>query len=158
MKPRITEEVKKKTASVSTQDPAISELKAQISDLSENVAELSKALAEATESKAVVQTLIPSTAAPAGGGYSFFGIRDASGQWTERYFDIEGEGDRPPKPGDRLRTTGSVNIRQGYIVFTDAGWLNRPSIGILRPGDVVRVSEVREVTSGFWWVSFTPDK
>ena len=155
VKPRIAEEVKKKTASVSTQDPAISEIRTELKDLSRNVAGLSKALTDTTKLKPPAQVRISE---PAVGGYAFFGIRDASGQWSERYFSIEGEGDRPPKPGDRLRATGSVNIRQGYIVFTDAGWVNKPSIGVLRRDDVVRVSEVREVVSGFWWISFTPER
>ncbi|GEM_PF-4913980 len=158
VKPRIADEVKKKTAFVSTQDPAISDLRTQVADLSQNVAEFSKILADATKTKPVAPPRIVSTAAPAGGGYAFFGVRDASGQWTERYFDIDGDGDRPPKAGDRLRATGSVNIRQGYIVYADAGWVNKPSIGVLRRGDLVRVNEVREVVDGFWWVSFTPDK
>ena len=158
VKPRIADEVKTKTAFVSTQDPAISDLRTQIVDLSQNVADLSKILADITKTKSVAPPRILSTTAPADGGYAFFGVRDISGQWTERYFDIEGDGNRPPKAGDRLRATASVNIRQGYIIYADAGWVNKPSIGVLRKGDVVRVNEVREVVNGFWWMSFTPVK
>jgi len=158
VKPGIADEVKRKTAFVSTQDPAISDLRAQIADLSKSVADLSKTLADATKTTPVPPPHIVSAAAPSSDGYAFFGVRDASGQWTQRYFDIDGGGDRPPKAGDSLRASGSVNIRQGYIVYGDAGWVNKPSTGILRRGDVIRVNEVREVVDGFWWVSFTPGR
>ena len=158
IKPRIANEIRNKTALVSAQDPEISDLRIQIAELSKNMSDLSKSLTEATQAAPVTVTPIPSTTTPPEGGYSFFGVRDASGEWTERYFDIENEGNRPPKQGDRLRATGSVNIRKGYIVYSEAGWVNKPSIGVLRSGDVVLVSEVREVVNGFWWISFTPEK
>jgi hypothetical protein len=157
IKPRIVEEVKNKTVFISAQDPEISELRTHIADLTNTVVDLSNTLTKATKTKQIAVPDAPSVTTPAQGGYSFFGIRDISGHWTERYFEIEGDGNRPPKPGDRLRATGSVNIRKGYIVYSEAGWVNKPSIGVLRRGDVVMVNEVREVVKGFWWVSFTPE-
>jgi hypothetical protein len=158
VKPRIEDEVKKKTVFVSAQDPDISELRSQLADLSKSLAEVSKALAEGKVVKPTGAPPVLSATTPAAGGYSFFGIRDVSGQWSERYFDIEGGGDRPPRAGDKLVATGSVNVRQGYIVYSDAGWVNKRSIGVLRKGDVVHIDEVREVVAGFWWVSFTSAK
>jgi len=156
IKPRIEEEVKNRTVFVSAQDPDISELKSQLADVSRSLAEVSKALAEGKTARPMAAVPVLNASTPTGGGFSFFGIRNPSGQWSERYFDIEGGGDRPPMAGDKLVATGSVNVRQGYIVYSDAGWVNKRSIGVLRKGDVVRINEVREVVTGFWWVSFTP--
>jgi hypothetical protein len=155
--PRIDAEVKRKTALVSVQDPAIAEIRTQLADLRKDSAEIvsmiNKVAPPDVKTTLTPPPVIPATSAT--NGYAFFGVRNESGQWTERYFDIEGGGDKPPQSGDHIKTTGSVNIRKGYIVYTDAGWLNSQSIGVLRSGDQVRVDEAREVVPGFWWVAFT---
>lgn len=154
--PKIDAEVKKKTALVSVQDPAIAEMRTQLADLRKDSTEILNMIGRIS-SPEVRPTITPPPNIPAvtaADGYAFFGVRSESGPWTEHYFDIIGGGDRPPQPGDKIAAKGSVNIREGFIVYTDAGWLNKPSIGVLRKGDVVSVNEVREVVAGFWWVAF----
>jgi len=146
---RVDDEIKAKTAAISVQDPSIADLRNQVSVMSSQLqASSSVSLPKDTVS---IAPIVPSGRT----GFAFFGIRDESGQWTERYFDVIGGGDQVPKLGDRLRATGSVNVRRGYIVYGSTGWINRSSIGVLRPGDFVRVDEIREVVTGFWWIGFT---
>jgi len=148
VKGKINHEVMIKTASLS-QDPAIAELKDQISNIESELKDLRDTL-NVTET-ATSQSKVPAIPSD---GFSFFGIRDSSGLWSERHFKIVGNGKRPPKPGDKLIAEGSVNVREGYITYTVAGWTNQPSKGILRKGDQVIVDEVREVVNGFWWIAF----
>ena len=138
---QIDAEVKRKTASISVQDPAIAELTTRTAELQGAVAQLGKA------------TTLP-IAPKVASGSAFFGIRSIDGTWSERYFDIAAGGSREPKPGDEVTALGSVNVRSGYIVYGPSGWINQRAIGVLRSGDKVKVVEAKEVVGGFWWVSF----
>ncbi|WP_447600037.1 AbfB domain-containing protein [Nitrospira sp. Nam80] len=73
---------------------------------------------------------------------------------TERYFrKISGDPTGEPKPGDIVEATRNVNIRKGYIEFQGSEWVNKESIGILRPGARVKVAEVKSF-GGFIWIAF----
>jgi hypothetical protein len=143
---RIDEEVKKKTAALSVQDPAIAELQSRVE-------ELSKDLRQKSAVPTPPPTPPPGVSVPTT-GFAFFGIRRSAGDWSERYFSLPQGGDRPPVVGDEAIATGSVNIRNGYITYGPSGWFNQPSKGVLRRGERVEVTEIKEVVEGFWWIAF----
>lgn len=149
---KIDEEVKRKTAPLSTQDPQIAELATRLEDLSRSVAAAGTTIDKANKIAPPVSLPTPLPVAVSK-GYAFFGIKSNAGGWSERYFDIKGASDRPPKAGDVITSTGSVNIRRGYITYTENGWVNQPTIGAAKRDQVFRVDDAREVTTGFWWVS-----
>ena len=157
--PKIDQEVKTKTAKVSTQDPAIAELQNRIAEIQKAGTALparsnsSPATGEhvsATNGDANVSAV--STSAKQ--GYAFFGIREDNGIWSDKNFKIESAGDRLPQVGDIAVTTGSVNVRKGYITYGASGWTNQRTTGLLRAGDKVKIVEVKQVTDGFWWINF----
>jgi hypothetical protein len=153
VKEKIDAEVKRKTALLSTQDPQIANIATRLEDLSQSVAAVGAKIDKLN--KEITPTVSTSTWPPVlvSKGYAFFGIKTVSGAWSEKYFDIKGASDRPPQPGDTLTSTGSVNIRSGYITYTDNGWVNQPTIGAVKVGQVFRVDDAKQVTDGFWWVS-----
>jgi hypothetical protein len=87
-------------------------------------------------------------------GYAFYGIR-SNGSWDSRHFKIVGDAPaEPPKPGDTLEATSNVNIREDYITFGITGWNNAPTLGVVKPHDILDVLEVKEVVSGYYWIKF----
>ena len=138
---QIDAEVRTRTASISTEDPDIAELKVRTAELQ-----------EAVEQRGTTATTPIAPAALS--GFAFYGIRKSDGGWSERHFKISGGGDRQPTKGDQITALSSVHVRSGYIVYGPGGWTNQRAIGVLRPGDNVRVDEAKEVVKGFWWISF----
>jgi hypothetical protein len=151
--PQIDQEVKVKTASISSQDPAIAELKTRVADLEKLLAQLKPSPTPTPGAPAPVPP--PAIAPTPAEGFAFFGVRRASGAWSEKHFLIPGAGERPPQKGDDAVADGSVNVRAGYIVYGESGWTNQRAIGVLRRGEKVKVVEVKEVVEGFWWISYT---
>lgn len=87
-------------------------------------------------------------------GYAFYGIR-TNGSWDSRYFKIVGDSPaEPPKVGDTLEAISNVNIRKDYITFGITGWTNAPTLGVIKPGDILDVLEVKRVVSGYYWIKF----
>lgn len=156
---QIDMEVKKKTANISIQDPAIAELQTRTAEMEKRFAQTAKPSPSTTPSPTLLPSPVPTVAqksiAPiTTQGFAFFGVRDANGSWPERYFSLAGAGDRPPQLGDEAVAQGSVNVRAGYIVYGPSGWKNERATGVLRQGDKVKVVEAKEVVGGFWWISF----
>jgi hypothetical protein len=160
IKQQLDEEVKKKTASISSQDPELGDLKIRLADVQKRLDLATKSLGSPVPrpppppAGAVAPTPTPATVTAPATGFAFFGIRAPDGSWLERYFSIADGGDRPPQSGDEVAATASVNVRSGYIVYGANGWTNQRAVGVLRAGDKIKVVEAREVTSGFWWISF----
>ena len=87
-------------------------------------------------------------------GYAFYGIR-SNGSWDSRYFKILGDAHaEPPKVGDTLEALSNVNIRKDYITFGIIGWTNAPTLGVVKPHDILDVLEVKEVVNGYYWIKF----
>ena len=87
-------------------------------------------------------------------GYAFYGIR-INGSWDSRYFKIVGDAPaEPPKVGDTLEALSNVNIRKDYITFGITGWTNAPTLGVIKPGDILDVLEAKRVVSGYYWIKF----
>ena len=87
-------------------------------------------------------------------GWAYVGVKPDGGQWRTKYFDWNGDAE-PPKKGDTLRATGSVNLRADYIRFhADMGrWVNAETVGLIRKGQRLRVlSDPQKVDKGFYWV------
>ena len=87
-------------------------------------------------------------------GYAFYGIR-TNGSWDSRHFKIVGDSPaEPPKVGDTLEALSNVNIRKDYITFGIAGWTNAPTLGVVKPHDILDVLEAKEVVNGYYWIKF----
>lgn len=87
-------------------------------------------------------------------GYAFYGIR-SNGSWDSRHFKILGDAPaEPPKVGDTLEALSNVNIRKDYITFGIIGWTNAPTLGVVKPHDILDVLEVKEVVNGYYWIKF----
>lgn len=87
-------------------------------------------------------------------GWAYVGVKPADGQWRTKYFNWDGDPE-PPKKGDTLRATGSVNLRADYIRFhaNIRRWVNAEKIGLIRKGDRLKVlSDPKNVDNGFYWV------
>lgn len=87
-------------------------------------------------------------------GYAFYGIK-SNGSWKTRYFGIIGDEPAvPPRIGDSVEALSNVNIRKDYITLTDTGWTNAPTTGVIQINDILDVTEVKEVTNGYYWIKF----
>lgn len=80
-----------------------------------------------------------------------------SGPWQEKYFNWTNDKSELPTKGNILQATGSVHLRNGYIEFdSEVGrWVNKDVVGLIRPGDKVKVTRIKEVTTGFYWAEIT---
>jgi len=147
---QIDEAVKTKTADISTREPAIGELTTRLAKLEQFVSKI----ATATPSKPIsgIPTVTPIISPSK--GFAFFGVRNSDGSWREKYFRLPEGGDRAPQPDDRAVSEASVNVRDGYIVYGPNGWTNQRGVGVLRPGESVKIVEAKQVVPGFWWISF----
>jgi hypothetical protein len=155
---KIDDEVKRKTALLSRQDPQIADLATRLDDLSRSVAAVGAKIDKLNKETTPTVSLPAPQQITVSKGYAFFGIKSVSGAWSEKYFDIKGASDRPPQAGDTLTSTSSVNIRKGYITYTNDGWVNQPTVGAAKHGQVFRVDDAKEVTTGFWWVSIIKEQ
>ena len=79
------------------------------------------------------------------------------GPWKEKYFNWKNDKPDLPTKGNILKATGSVHLRKGYIKFdSEVGrWVNEDVVGLVRPGDKVKVTGIKEVTTGFYWAEIT---
>ena len=89
-------------------------------------------------------------------GWVYIGI-NFGGPWEERYFDWSGKSNLPQE-GDILEATGSVYLRKEYIKFDPnvGRWLNAEVVGLVSPGEKLRVNAIENVASGFYWAEVTP--
>jgi len=91
-------------------------------------------------------------------GWAYVGVKPADDQWRTKYFNWDGDPE-PPKKGDTLRATGSVNLRADYIRFhaNIRRWVNAEKVGLIRKGDRLKVlSDPKNVDDDFYWVRGVP--
>ena len=88
--------------------------------------------------------------------YTFYGRYHPNKNRWKRYFNITNrkEYKKRPKVGDRLKATGSVNIRSGVAYYNQGNWFNSPRIGGIYKGNIVIVKEVKENPPNFFWIGF----
>jgi hypothetical protein len=90
-------------------------------------------------------------------GFAYYGTRSDSG-WAERNFRrIEAPDTDPPGQGDRIEALVPVNARSGVISYDpQRGWVNAPTVGLIRKGQQVRVLRTVPVAGAgsFIWVEF----
>lgn len=73
--------------------------------------------------------------------------------WDEKYFKWKDDNDHIPAKGDVLTATGSVNLRKDRIRFSfGEGWINSPIVGLIQPGEKIRVENTQVVAGGFYWI------
>ncbi len=85
-------------------------------------------------------------------GWVYVGIKFGQ-SWDERYFTWDGYSKGPPEKGKTLTATGTVHLREDHIRYTeDEGWVNSTSVGIIKPGNRVKVLDTKTVADGFHWV------
>lgn len=91
-------------------------------------------------------------------GFAYYGIRSPDG-WNELYFKrISGDPEAMPEPEDIVEATAPVNARKGVIEYDSArgGWVNKNTIGLIKPGEQLRVLKVIRVAGSFIWIEFNP--
>jgi len=54
--------------------------------------------------------------------------------------------------GDTIVASGSVSARAGYIKQVGSDWINKPSVGAVKPGQRLRVLEVNPILGAYIWV------
>ena len=88
-------------------------------------------------------------------GWTYVGIF-YDGSWVEKFYKWAGDS-KPPKKDDVLEATGSVHARRDHIKFdlNTEQWVNADVVGLVHPGDKVRVDSVKNVADGFYWVKGT---
>ena len=59
-----------------------------------------------------------------------------------------------PIVGDILIAKKDINIRADYIKKTSNGWKNAKIIGTLHEEDEIKVIEIKEVFTNYFWVKF----
>ena len=88
--------------------------------------------------------------------YAYYGNFDQSGNWAERFFNVKVGQDntaRAPQTGDIVESTGTVNIRAGYIDYNlIEGWVNQPVLGNIKPGEKFLIEEVKYIAGDYVWV------
>lgn len=88
--------------------------------------------------------------------FAYYGIYSGNDQWDERFFKREsGSPAALPQEGDTVVATANVNARAGYIEWKLAsGWTNKSIVGSIKPGDRLRILEMRKIVGSFIWVKF----
>lgn len=138
---------------------------AQILSVSENqkspevITRLSATLETQTpETQSIIVSILEqagraTASASVASGWAYVGINYGDG-WDRKLFSWPDDNSGSPNVGDVLTALGSINLRADHIRFVqDTGWVNAPSLGVIRKGDQVRVVSKTVVASGFHWVS-----
>ena len=88
-------------------------------------------------------------------GWVYIGI-NSDNQWIEKYFDWNNNSSLPAK-GVIMTANGSVHLRKDYIKFhsTTGRWVNSDVVGLVRSGDKVKVTGIKNVAEGFYWAEIT---
>jgi hypothetical protein len=89
-------------------------------------------------------------------GFAYYGRRSGRG-WSERNFSvINGKPkDTYPETGDVVIAKVPVNARSGVIEFTLRGWVNKPTVGLIKPERKLEVKRVETVAGGSHvWIKF----
>jgi hypothetical protein len=84
--------------------------------------------------------------------FLYYRLLGDTGTWRLRYFSPEGNPAAAlPDVGDTIVTSGSVNARAGYIEQVGSDWINKPSVGVVKPGQRLRVLEVNPILGAYIW-------
>jgi gas vesicle protein len=120
--------------------------------LKEFANKLAPALKDPDLPKALAEIVKPTSLS----GYAFFGIKSGN-EWSERNFRVVGKGDDAyPSVGDTVVSLVPVNARSGVIELTARGWVNKPTVGLIKPGRELRISKVQTVAGGAYvWFQFS---
>jgi hypothetical protein len=143
-------------ASVAKSKSDLATLDNDITNARSRVADIAKGIQSQLETQVPAAVEAAKTSAQQSNeGWVYYGWRSDKGL-QQHYFRNDNpnhEGD--PQKGDIIVATGSLNIRPVPNTFSPTGELiSQPPIGLIRPGDRLKVNEFRENNLGLW-VQFT---
>ena len=123
--------------------------------IDQRIKEFATKLAPAIKDPDLPQALAEKPKPTSVSGFAFFGIKSTDG-WTERNFRVNGKAaDSYPTVGDTVVAIVPVNARSGVIELTTRGWVNKPVIGLIKPGSELEVKQVETVAGGAYvWFQF----
>jgi hypothetical protein len=89
-------------------------------------------------------------------GYAYYGLKNEDESWDSRYFKkTDGKEAAFPQIGDVVVATMNVNARAGYIDYVEGkGWINKKTVGAIKPGDKLNVVEINRILGSFIWIKF----
>ena len=89
-------------------------------------------------------------------GWVYIGI-NFDDQWEEKYFDWNIDSSLP-ETGVTMMANGSVHLRKDHIKFDSntSRWINADIVGLVHPGDKVKVIRTKNVAGGFYWAEIAP--
>ena len=89
-------------------------------------------------------------------GWVYIGI-NFDNQWIEKFFNWKNDSSLPTT-GVTMTANGLVHLRKDYIRFdsTTGRWVNSDVVGLVRPGDKVKVISIKNVAEGFHWAEIAP--
>lgn len=125
------------------------------SAIDQRIKEFATKLAPAIKDPDLPKTLTEKPKPTAFSGFAYYGIRTGSG-WSERNFRVAGKPeDAYPEAGDVVTAEVPVNARSGVIEFTVRGWVNKPTVGLIKTGRELEVKQVETVAGGSYvWIQF----
>ncbi len=142
--------------SVAKLDADLAQLKADTqSAIDQRIKEFATKLAVAIKDRELPRSLADKPKPPTLSGFAYYGIY-SGGVWSERNFRVSGTvGDAYPRLGDIVIAEVPVNARSGVIELTLRGWVNKPAVGLIRPGRKLEVQRVETVAGGSYvWIEF----
>jgi hypothetical protein len=125
------------------------------SAIDQRINEFATKLAPAIKDPDLPKTLSEKPKPAAFSGFAYYGIRAGSG-WSERNFRVTGKPeDAYPEIGDVVIAEVPVNARSGVIELTLRGWVNKPTVGLIKTGRKLEVKRVETVAGGSYvWIQF----
>jgi hypothetical protein len=94
-------------------------------------------------------------------GYAYYGSRSGDTWSSDRNFArTSGDPAGRPQTGDTVRALNPVNARSAVIRYDPIrGWVNAPTVGLIREKQTVRVTSVIPVVGAenFIWIQFESD-
>lgn len=77
--------------------------------------------------------------------------------WDQKLFTWRHDEKRLPAKGDVITALGEVDLHSDRLRFDSKdGWIEAPVIGVVEPGDKLRVTSLKLVGYAFYWVEVEP--